>query len=387
MSVREAGPVKVKAAVLYGTGMKYQIEEIELDPPGENEVLVRYAASGMCHSDEHLVTGDLVADPERTPGAVRQFPIITGHEGAGVVEEAGPGVTDLRPGDHVVTSFIPSCGTCPSCASGQQNLCDLGATLTRGRQQDGTARHHTADGTDCALMCSLGTFGEYSVVNQASLVKIPGHLPLEPAALVACGVTTGWGSAVYAAQVQPGDTVVVIGTGGVGMNAVQGAAAAGARQVVAVDTVAFKREQALAFGATHTAASITEAVGLVSEITWGRNADRVILTVGLADGAMIAPMMAMVRKGGRAVVTAVANMYAIDVTLSLADLTLMNKQLVGTIFGSANPRYDIPRLLALYEAGKLKLDELITKRYTIDEAAQAFADLESGKNARGVITF
>jgi NDMA-dependent alcohol dehydrogenase len=371
------GPVKVKAAVLYGTGMKYQIEEIELDPPGENEVLVRFAASGMCHSDEHLVTGDLVADPERTPGASRQFPMIAGHEGAGVVEEAGPGVTELRPGDHVVTSFIPSCGTCPSCASGQQNLCDLGATLTRGRQQDGTARHHLADGTDCALMCSLGT---YSVLNQASLVKIPGHLPLEPAALVACGVTTGWGSAVYAAQVRPGDTVVVIGTGGVGMNAVQAAAAAGARQVVAVDTVAFKREQALAFGATHTAASIGEAVGLVSEITWGRNADRVILTVGLADGTMIAPMMAMVRKGGRAVVTAVANMYAIDVTL-------MNKELVGTIFGSANPRYDIPRLLALYDAGKLKLDELITRTYTLDQINEGYQDMRDGRNIRGVIRY
>ena len=379
--------MKVKAAVLYGPGTKYQIEEVELDPPGENEVLVRFAASGMCHSDEHLVTGDLVADPERTPGAVRQFPMIAGHEGAGVVEEAGPGVTELRPGDHVVTSFIPSCGTCPSCASGQQNLCDLGATLTRGRQQDGTARHHTADGTDCALMCSLGTFAEYSVVNQASLVKIPRHLPLEPAALVACGVTTGWGSAVYAAQVRPGDTVVVIGTGGVGMNAVQGAAAAGARQVVAVDTVAFKREQALAFGATHTAASIGEAVGLVSEITWGRNADRVILTVGLADGAMIAPMMAMVRKGGRAVVTAVANMYATDVTLSLADLTLSGKQLVGTIFGSANPRYDIPRLLALYEAGKLKLDELITRTYTLDQINEGYQDMRDGRNIRGVIRY
>jgi NDMA-dependent alcohol dehydrogenase len=368
-------PVLVKAAVLYGPGTKYQIEEIELDPPGENEVLVRFAASGLCHSDEHLVTGDLVADPSRTPGAGTQFPMIAGHEGAGVVEETGPGVTALRPGDHVVTSFIPSCGTCPSCASGQQNLCDLGATLTRGRQQDGTARHHTADGTD------------YSVVNQGSLVKIPGHLPLEPAALVACGVTTGWGSAVYAARVRPGDTVVVIGTGGVGMNAVQGAAAAGARQVVAVDTVAFKREQALAFGATHTAASIGDAVGLVNEITWGRNADRVILTVGLADGAMIAPMMAMVRKGGRAVVTAIANMYDADVTLSLADLTLMGKQLVGTIFGSANPRYDIPRLLALYEAGKLKLDELITRTYTLDQINEGYQDMRDGRNIRGVIRY
>jgi len=379
--------MKVKAAVLYGPGTKYQIEEIELDPPGEGEVLVKFAASGMCHSDEHLVTGDLVADPKLMPAAARQFPMIAGHEGAGVVQETGSGVTGLRPGDHVVTSFVPSCGVCPACASGHQNLCDLGATLTRGRQQDGTARHHTAEGTDCSLMCSLGTFAEYSVVNQASLVKIADYLPLAAAALVACGVTTGWASAVHAAQVRAGDTVVVIGTGGVGMNAVQGAAAAGARQIVAVDTVPFKREQALKFGATHTAASIDEAVGLVREITWGRNADKVILTVGLADGSMIAPVMAMLGKGGRAVVTAIANIGAGDVKLSLFDLAMMSKQLVGTIFGAANPRYDIPRLLALYEAGKLKLDELITRTYTLDQINEGYQDMRDGRNIRGVILY
>jgi S-(hydroxymethyl)glutathione dehydrogenase/alcohol dehydrogenase len=378
--------MKVKAAVLYAPHTKYQVEEITLDPPREHEVLVKFTASGLCHSDEHLVTGDMAPSGEHA-ARWKRFPMIAGHEGAGVVVETGPGVVGLKPGDHIVTSFIPSCGTCPACATGHQNLCDLGATLTMGRQGDGTSRHHTSSGEDCVLMCALGTFAEYSVVNQASLVKIPDYLPLDKAALVACGVTTGWGSAVYAAGVRPGDTVVVIGTGGVGMNAVQGAALAGARHVVAVDTVEFKREQALAFGATHAAASIEEAVGLVNQLTWGRNADKAILTVGVADGTMIAPMMAMVKKGGRAVVTSVAPLYAVDVKLSLFDLAMQEKQLVGTLFGSASARADIPRLLSLYEDGKLKLDELITRTYTLDEINEGYQDMRDGKNIRGVILY
>lgn len=380
--------MRVKAAVLYGPGTKYQVEEIELDPPKEGEVLVKFAATGMCHSDEHLVTGDMVL-PEEITAAMgwQQFPIIAGHEGAGVVEEVGPGVTALRPGDHVVTSFVPSCGSCPSCASGHQNLCDLGETLLSGRAADGTFRHHTASGADCATMCWLGTFAEYGVLNTASLVKIPEHLPMDKAALVACGVTTGFGSAVYAADVQPGETVVVIGAGGVGMNAIQGAAIAGARQIIAVDPVEFKREQALLFGATHTAASIEEAAPLVGQLTWGRNANKVILTAGVAQGSMIAPMMAMTAKGGRAVVTAVANILATDAQLSLFDLAMSQKQLVGTLFGSANPRFDIPRLLAMYEAGKLKLDELITRTYSLEQINDGYQDMRDGRNIRGVIVY
>ena len=380
--------MKVKAAVLYEAGAKYQVEEIELDPPKEGEVLVKFAATGMCHSDEHLVTGDMVLPQEITEMmGWQQFPIIAGHEGAGVVEEVGPGVTALQPGDHVVTSFVPSCGSCPSCASGHQNLCDLGATLLSGRAADGTFRHHTASGDDCATMCWLGTFAEYGVLNTASLVKVPEHIPMDKAALVACGVTTGFGSAVYAADVQPGETVVVIGAGGVGMNAIQGAAIAGARQIVAVDPVEFKREKALAFGATHTAASIEEAAPLVGQLTWGRNADKVILTVGVAQGSMIAPMLAMTAKGGRVVVTAVANILATDVQLSLFDLAMSQKQLVGTLFGSANPRFDIPRLLAMYEAGKLKLDELITRTYSLEQINEGYQDMRDGKNIRGVIVY
>jgi len=380
--------MRVKAAVLYEPGAKYQVEEIELDPPKAGEVLVKFAATGMCHSDEHLVTGDMVLPAEITEMmGWQQFPIIAGHEGAGVVQEVGPGVTALQPGDHVVTSFVPSCGSCPSCSSGHQNLCDLGETLLSGRAADGTFRHHTASGADCATMCWLGTFAEYGVLNTASVVKIPEHLPMDKAALVACGVTTGFGSAVYAADVQPGETVVVVGAGGVGMNAIQGAAIAGARLIIAVDPVEFKREQALLFGATHTAASMEEAAGLVGQLTFGRNANKVILTVGVAQGAMLAPMLGMTAKGGRAVVTAVANILATDAQLSLFDLAMSQKQVVGTLFGSANPRFDIPRLLAMYEAGKLKLDELITRTYSLEQINEGYQDMRDGKNIRGVIVY
>jgi NDMA-dependent alcohol dehydrogenase len=380
--------MKTKAAVLYAPHTEYQVEDIELDAPQDGEVLVKFAASGMCHSDEHLVTGDMVLDPEITAMmGWQQFPIVAGHEGAGEIVEIGPNVQGLEVGDHIVTSFVPSCGVCPSCSTGHQNLCDLGATLLSGRQQDGTSRHHDHDGNDIATMCCLGTFAEYSVMNKASVIKIAPDIPLDKAALVGCGVTTGWGSATYAAEVKPGETVVVIGCGGVGMNAVQGASLAGARYVIAVDPVEFKREQSQIFGATHAVASIEEASALLGELTWGRNAEKVIMTTGVADGAMVAPMMGLVAKGGRAVVTSVAAMSANDVQLNLFDLAMQQKQLVGTIFGSANPRFDVPRLLSLYQSGQLKLDELITNTYELSDINQGYQDMRDGKNIRGVIIY
>jgi NDMA-dependent alcohol dehydrogenase len=365
------------------------VEDVILDPPKQGEVLVKVAASGLCHSDEHLVTGDITAPPEivEQTGATT-LPVIGGHEGAGEVVEIGPGVTALKPGDPVALSFIPACGRCPSCSRGRQNLCDMGAFLIFGRQiGDLTARHHSKDGTDLGVMCCLGTFAPYTVVNEASCIKLDDDIPLDKAALVGCGVTTGWGSAVYLADVQAGETVVVIGVGGVGINAVQGAAMAGARHIVAVDPVAFKREQALLFGATHTAASLEEAAGIVGLITWGAQADKAIITTGVADGAMIAPIMAMVAKGGRCVVTSVAPMSATEVNLSLSDLTFMQKQLVGGMFGGSNPRRDVPRLLRLYKDGKLKLDELVTTTYKLADVNQGYQDLRDGKNIRGMIMF
>ena len=381
--------MQTRAAILWEPNTEWSVEDIELDAPKAGEVKVKLAASGLCHSDEHLLTGDMVLDPEIAGMmGLEQFPVIGGHEGAGEVVEVGPGVTNLKEGDHVALGFIPSCGRCPSCARGWQHLCDLGAFLLAGRQvSDMTARHHSKDGRDLGLMCCLGTFGPVTVVNEASCIKLDDDIPLERAALVGCGVTTGWGAATNAADVQPGETVVVIGLGGVGMNALQGASMAGARHVVGVDPVEWKREQAPTFGATHTAASIEEATALVGEITWGANADKAILTTGVAEGALIAPMMGLVAKGGRAVVTAVAPISQNDVQLNLFDLTLQRKELVGCIFGNANPRRDIPRLLRLYKEGKLKLDELVTSTYTLDDINQGYQDMRDGKNVRGVIDY
>jgi NDMA-dependent alcohol dehydrogenase len=381
--------VETRAAILWEPRTEWSVEDIELDAPKAGEVKVKLAASGMCHSDEHLMTGDLVLDPEvAAMMGLEQFPVIGGHEGAGEVVEVGANVTTLKEGDHVALGFIPSCGRCPSCARGWQHLCDLGAFLLAGRQvTDMTSRHHAKDGKDLGLMCCLGTFGPYTVVGEASCIKLEDDIPLERAALVGCGVTTGWGSAVNAANVQPGETAVVIGLGGVGMNALQGASMAGARHVVGVDPVEWKREQAATFGATHTAASIEEATELVGQITWGANADKAILTTGVAEGALVAPMMGLVGKGGRAVVTAVAPLNQNEVQLNLSDLTLQRKELVGCIFGNANPRRDIPRLLRLYQEGKLKLDELVTKTYTLDEVNQGYQDMRDGKNIRGVINY
>ena len=381
--------MRTRAAILWKQNSEWSVEDIELDDPKAGEVKIKLAASGLCHSDEHMVTGDMVLDPGIAElMQLEQFPLIGGHEGAGEVVEVGPGVTTLKEGDHVVLSFIPACGRCPSCARGRQHLCDHGAVLLAGRQiGDMTARHHAADGTDLGIMCCTGTFSPYTVVNESSCVKIDDWIPLDKAALVGCGVTTGWGSAVNAADVRPGETVVVIGIGGLGMNAVQGAALAGARHVVAVDPVEWKREKAPHFGATHTAASIEEAMALVGEISWGAMADKVILTTGVATGELIGPMMGMVAKGGRGVLTAVAPILQEDVKLNLFDMAMQRKELVGCIFGNANPRRDIPRLLRLYQDGKLNLDDLVTNTYTLDEINQGYQDMRDGKNIRGMIKY
>lgn len=380
--------MQIPAAVLWEPNTAWSVEEITLDPPREGEVLVQLAASGLCHSDEHLVTGDLAPDPGwATAMGMERYPVIGGHEGAGEVVEVGPGVTRVRVGDHVALSFLPSCGRCPSCVVGRQQLCDRGMYLQGGRQLlDRTSRHH-ARGRDLGLMCLLGTFAPYSVVNEDSCVVIDDDHPLDLAALVGCGVTTGWGSAVYAADVRAGETVVVVGVGGVGMSAVQGAAFAGARHVVAVDPIAWKTGLALKLGATHTAVSMAEALPLVTELTRGRRADKSILTVGLAEGTHIAELMALVAKGGRAVVTAAGRATELDVKLNLVDLTMQRKELVGCLFGNANARVDIPRLLALHREGRLKLEQMITASYTLDQVNEGYEDLRAGKNLRGLIRF
>lgn len=381
--------MKSTAAILWETQSKWSVEEIELDPPKAGEVLVKLTASGLCHSDEHLVTGDMVLDPAMAEAmGAQQFPVIGGHEGAGEVVEVGPEVTSLQPGDHVVLSFIPACGRCPSCAMGQQHLCDLGAYSLAGRQPtDFTARHHAGNGSDLGIMCMLGTFEPFTVVSEASCVKIEPHIPLEKAALVGCGVTTGWGSAVNAADVRAGETVVVVGLGGIGMNAVQGARLAGADKIVAVDPLENKRLAAATFGATHTAPSMEEALFLVADLTRGAMADKAILTVSVAYGDLIAPLLNLTKKAGRAVVTAVAPISQTDVKLDLFMFAMMRKELVGCIFGNANPRRDIPRILNLYMDGKVLLDELVTNTYSLGDINQGYEDMRNGTNIRGVVTF
>ena len=381
--------MKTRAAILWEPHTEWSVEDIELDPPQKGEVLVKLVASGLCHSDEHMVTGDMVLDPEMAEAfGLYQFPVIGGHEGAGVVEQIGPEVSGLEVGDHVVFSFIPACGKCPSCSTGKQQLCDLGAFLLGGRQlTDQTSRHHSKDGKDLGTMVAMGTFAPFTVVSQDSCIKIEKHIPLDKAALVGCGVTTGWGSATYAADVQSGETVAVIGLGGIGMSAVQGAAMAGARFVMAIDPIEWKRDKALTLGATHSAASFEDAMPILSEITYGAMADKAILCLGLAEGSHLAPMMALLKKAGRGVVTSVANMMANDAQLNLFDFAMQRKELVGCLFGNANPRYDIPRLLALYMDGKLKLDEMVTTEYTLDEINKGYRDMRDGKNIRGLIRY
>jgi NDMA-dependent alcohol dehydrogenase len=368
--------VRSQAAILWEDATEWSVEEFELDPPQAGEVLVRLGASGMCHSDEHILTGDLPSIK----------PLIGGHEGAGVIEEVGPGVTGLQRGDNVVFGFVAACGQCPSCASGHSNLCDTGATLQIGRQMDGTSRHH-ARGVDLQTMVCLGTFARHTVVNQASCVKIPADVPLDLACLVGCGVTTGWGSAVYSADIRPGENVAVIGIGGIGASAVQGARLAGAERIFAIDPIPFKREMAEQFGATHTATSVDEAFALIQDVTWGRMADKVICCVGVGHGDMIASIMGLCAKRGRVVVTNIHSVNEIDVKISLCDLTLLEKQVVGSLFGSASIRRDIPKLFELYREGQLNLDDLVTRRYPLEKIGDGYQDLRDGRNIRGVLVF
>jgi S-(hydroxymethyl)glutathione dehydrogenase/alcohol dehydrogenase len=368
--------MRSEAAILWEPGAPWSVEEIELDPPKAGEVLVEMVASGMCHSDDHARTGDL---PAITP-------LIGGHEGAGIVREVGEGVTRVAAGDKVVFSFVPACGQCRSCADGHSNLCDNGAALLIGAQLDGTTRHHARDQDVWTMVC-LGTFARHTVVNEMSCVKVEDDVPLELACLLGCGVTTGWGSAVYAAEVKPGDDVAVIGVGGIGAAAVQGARLAGARTIFAIDPVELKQKQALGFGATHTAASIGEAFDLIQQVTWGRMCDKVICCVGIGDGEQIGPTMTLCAKRGRVVVTNIHPAHEGQISISLCDLTLMEKQLVGTIFGSANPHSDIPRLLHLHRSGQLDLAGMVTREYELSEINQGFEDMLAGRNIRGVLRY
>jgi S-(hydroxymethyl)glutathione dehydrogenase/alcohol dehydrogenase len=369
--------MKSRAAVLLSAPAQWEIVEVDVDEPKDHEVLVRFAATGLCHSDDHRAKGD-------HPGEV--FPFCGGHEGAGVIEQVGPGVTGLAVGDHIVTSFIPGCGRCKWCASARQNLCDNGAQMSKGAQLDGAYRMHL-NGEDVGQSCTLGTFSNYAVTSEWACIKIAKHIPLKAAALLGCSVPTGWGSAVNAAETQPGDTIIVMGVGGIGINAVQGARHAGAERIIAVDPVKFKRDKALELGATDAVEGIAEAGDLARSSTYGQGAKATIVTVGVVKSEMLGAACATVSKSGTLVITGLGTASETGIPVNINEFAMYQKRIQGVLYGMMSPSADVPRLLSLYERGILKLDELATRSYTIDEINQGYADMHRGVNLRGVVEY
>jgi NDMA-dependent alcohol dehydrogenase len=372
--------MKSRGAVIRQSPGKYEVVSLEVDNPRQNEIRVKMVASGLCHSDDHIATGDI---------PVATYPMCGGHEGAGIVESVGPNTSGFAPGDKVVFSFLPACGKCRWCATGHQNLCDLGAALLVGsRWDDPTSfRLHLEDGTPVGQALGISTFSEYTTVSVDSAINVPDDTPLEKVCLLGCSVGTGWGSAVNTGEVRPGDTVIVMGVGGIGANAVQGAAHAGASNVIAVDPVVFKRETAQTLGATHAVGSMDEATELAKSLTNGQGADVAIIAVGVINGEHVAQGFSSVRKQGTVVVTALGDLTKVGLPISLGELTLFEKKIKGSLFGSSNPSADVPKLLDLYRAGHLKLDELVTTEYSLDEVARGYEDMHAGKNIRGVVIF
>jgi Zn-dependent alcohol dehydrogenase len=348
------------------------VESITVDSPKRGEVMIKLAACGVCHSDLSATNGTIPL----------KLPLILGHEAAGEVVEVGEGVEVVAPGDHVVSSFIYMCGRCRFCAMGRPVLClNQGKALTT--LPDGTLRTRDARGEALNIFSGCGVMAEYATLAVENVVKIDSSIPLECAALVGCAVTTGVGAVFNTARVAPGSTVAVFGCGGIGLNVIQGAHIAGAGRIVAVDTLQPKLDLAKQFGATDTLLSQPgeDLVKPIKKLTDG-GPDYAFECVG--NGELAALAYRVIGRGGVAVVVGVAKQSD---TTSVRTMTLPfeEKTLTGSYFGSCVPRVDFPRLLALYMAGRLKLEELITHRYAIDDAARAFADLEAGKNARGVI--
>jgi S-(hydroxymethyl)glutathione dehydrogenase/alcohol dehydrogenase len=326
-------PVNTRGAIMRSAPGTWEVVDLVVDDPQPGELQVKLAASGLCHSDDHVATGDM---------PVGKYPFLGGHEGAGVVTAVGPGTKGFEEGDHVVFSFLPGCGRCRYCANGQQYICDSGANLL---------------------------------------------VPLEVACLVGCGVGTGWGTAVQAGEVKAGDTVIVMGVGGIGINAVQGAAHAGASHVIAVDPIAFKREKAMELGATHAYESMDEAADFARSVTNGQGADKALVTVGVLKGEHVAQAFEAIGKGGRVVITGLGDLTDVGIPINPSMLALFTKEIRGALFGDQNPSSDMLKMLRLYQEGKVKLDELITNRYKLDDINKGYEDLHAGKNLRGVIIY
>jgi S-(hydroxymethyl)glutathione dehydrogenase/alcohol dehydrogenase len=367
--------VKTTAALLRAPGAEYELVELEVGDPGPGEVLVEMAYAGLCHSDEHL--------RHSNPGG--RYPIVGGHEGAAVVLAVGDGVTRVQPGDHVVTSFLPACGSCRYCAAGRSNVCDKGATIATGQLPSGRWPF-LLDGEPLGGFCMVGAFARNTVLSEFSCVRIEPHVPLDTAALLACSVPTGWGSAVYSGGVRPGDTVVVVGLGGVGVNAVQGAVHAGALHVIGADPVAMKREFAESLGATHTVADAGAAAQLARELSRGTGADVVVVTVGTMSPDVMAGASACLGKGGTLVLTALGDKpHDGDVTLRGQVTTVFEHRIQGSLFGSCNPFRDIPMLQRMHEEGRLELDRLVTRRYSLEQLNEGYRDQAAGETVRGLL--
>jgi len=359
----------MKAAVCYDFGKPLVIEDVEIDPPRKGEVKVRVAATGICHSDIHDIKGEL-------PGPL---PFVPGHECAGYVVETGEEVGTVRTGDPVVVTFIPHCGKCFYCTSGFPHLCQAQWPL------DTETRLRNHKGQPLIAKAKTGAFAEYVVVEESQAVKVPVHMPLDRAALLACAVITGFGAVVNRMQVKPMSSVVVIGCGGIGLNALQGAAFAGADPIIAIDIVDLKLKASMAFGATHAInAAQCDPIGAIKQLTGGLGADYVFITLGSSQA--IRQGFSMTGPRGAAVIIGLPPVNE-SLTLSPLEFVREERSLTGCFMGSVNLGIDIPRLASLYLGGRLKLDELITGRYPLDRINEAIASLESGEALRNMIVF
>jgi len=369
--------MQTMAALFREVGAPLSVEPVALDAPAPTEVLVRVAAVGLCRTDYHVLRGER---------RVAMRPMVLGHEASGVVEAAGAAVAGIKPGDHVVLTFIPGCGKCRWCRAGLHHLCAEGPRITQGPQLDGTYRRRDRDGADVGAFCMIGGFAERTVVDQASVLVIENDIPLDVACLVACGVPAGVGAARYRARVKSGDSVLVVGCGGDGMNVVQGAALCGATTIIAADIVAAKLDWARSFGATHTVNAQGETLSrAVLEITAGIGVDHAFVCID--PPATLLPAFRATAKGGNVVVTALTPDAVAEIKIPPLELLLTQKALMGAVYGFVSPRRQIPELLMSYRRGELKLRELISKTYRLNEINRGYADLEAGRNLRGVVLF
>jgi S-(hydroxymethyl)glutathione dehydrogenase/alcohol dehydrogenase len=363
----------MRAAVLFEQGKPLSVEDLELEPPRAGEARVRMTASGVCHSCLHAADGSWRGVP---------VPIVLGDEGAGVVEAVGPGVTELAPGDPVILSWAPTCGRCHYCVIGRPNLCER-RQPGRGVLPDGTTRM-ALRGRPVYHYGHVATYASQTVVHESCAIRIDPAMPLDRAALIGCSVMTGVGAVVNTAAVPPGAGVAVFGAGGVGLNVVQGAALVAAHPIIAVDVRAAKLEHARALGATHVVdASREDAAAAIRRVT-RRGADYTFVAVG--DTRAVSQAIDALAPGGTCVLIGVPETGA-TVPLDVRPLVTAERMVRGCSYGSARTREDLPRLVDLYLAGKLKVDQLITRRYALDEANEAFRALAAGELARGLIVF